>query len=232
MKNKIICLNQLSLKLSEQEILENIDLELAVGEIVVVIGPNGAGKSSLIETMLGLHSPTTGEISINHNYLGKEFSFGFVPASFSLASNSPITIEELLKMTLVNCRHSNKEKEQLITQALKNVGLHNYETKRYLDLSMGQKKRVLLSRAIVHQPQIIFMDEPETNLDYLAVKNLYQLIGKLAKKQQMSVVIASHNFSEIAKIADKIVGLNKKIFFQGSSKLLANQEKLIELYQA
>ena len=190
--------------------LEDIDLELEEGEIIVILGPSGSGKSTMLNLLSGLDNPTKGKLyyykdKITHyteeqlcNY--RKEHLGFIFQSYHLIPN--LTVEEnvLLGKQL--------SKEPLdVLDVLKAVELDMQKNKYPYQLSGGQMQRVAIARSLVKNPEVLFCDEPTGALDEKTGKKVLELLQKINKKYKTTMIIVTHNPS-IADIANTVIKMN------------------------
>ena len=190
--------------------LEDIDLEINEGEVVVVLGPSGSGKSTLLNMLSGLDNPTKGKLyyyddKITH-YTDLELTeyrkahLGFIFQSYHLIPN--LTIEENI---LLGKQLSKNPLD--IDEVLNAVDLHNQKNKYPYQLSGGQMQRVAIARSLVKNPEVLFCDEPTGALDEKTGKKVLGLLQEINKKYHTTMIIVTHNPS-IANIANTVIKMN------------------------
>lgn len=194
------------------DVLKGIDLELSQGEIVILLGKSGSGKSTLLNLLSGIDLPDKGEIIVNgleisslseHNRtLFRRQKIGFIFQFFNLIPT--LTVEENLLLPYeLNYKNTAGFKEKA-SELLEEVGLLN-RIKSYPDiLSGGEQQRIAIARALIHKPDIILADEPTGNLDYENGKIVINLLDNLVRKNNKTLIMATHS-REVIGIADKIV---------------------------
>jgi heme exporter protein A len=186
-------------------ILRGIDLSIKQGETVAILGPNGAGKSTLLKVLATLIKPTTGQVMINglnlkKNQLEIKKLFGYLPHS-SLLYDQYSPFENLVffgKLYGVN----NPEKRA--TELVKEVGLSFFLNEPVKNFSRGMIQRIAIARAIVHEPKILFLDEPHTGLDQGAIGILNNVIVSMKEKGTTTLMV-THDFKQAAEICDRIL---------------------------
>lgn len=159
-------------------ILENIEISLELGDIMVLTGPNGSGKSTLVKTLLGLLPPLGGSI-----FKSKDFDPGYVPQSKTIRSEFPLTIGSALKL----------QGGSAIQEAISICNLSGLENLLLSQASGGQLQRFLLARAISYNPNILFLDEPMDALDKDSRISLKDLLLNRAKKKKMAILLITHH---------------------------------------
>lgn len=209
--------------------LEDIDLEINEGEVVVVLGPSGSGKSTLLNMLSGLDNPTKGKLyyyddKITH-YTDLELTeyrkkhLGFIFQSYHLIPN--LTIEENILLG----RQLSKNPLD-VDEVLNAVDLRNQKNKYPYQLSGGQMQRVAIARSLVKNPEVLFCDEPTGALDEKTGKKVLGLLQQINKKYHTTMIIVTHNPS-IANIANTVIKMNSgKIVEIIKNKKISDAEDL------
>jgi len=200
----------------EQEVLRDLDLEIATGEILVVIGRSGGGKSVLLKHLIGLLRPDSGHIfvdDIDITRLGRNaldrirerygvvFQGGALFDSMSVYDNVAFPLREKTRLRTAEIR-------QRVGEKLAQVGLEGMEAKNPAEISGGMRKRVAIARALVTEPEVVFFDEPTTGLDPILVNTIHHLIVELHRKFRFTAIVVSHEIPEIFQIADRVAMLH------------------------
>ena len=184
--------------------VNDIDLQVAAGEVCGLIGPNGAGKTTLLRMLAAAEEPTTGEIYINGDRLQRDRShpilkqrIGFLPDDFPLYDD--LTVWDYLDYfaRLYNIQQSHRRSR--INSVLELVQLTNKRNSLISTLSRGMKQRLSLARTIIHEPLLLLLDEPVSGLDPIARMQFREII-KLLQQAGMTVVISSHVLSDLAEL--------------------------------
>jgi len=211
----ILTVSNLSVKLQQETILDNISFKVGRGTTVAIVGPNGAGKTTLLKVLLGL-VPHIGEIKFE----GK-VRIGYVPQQF-LVPDVPITVSEFLSL---------KSKIDF-EDSLHSVGLDakNILHKRMNAISGGEMQRVLIAWAIVDKPDILLFDEPTTNVDIGSEEIIYETLNKLEKALGMTILLISHDMHVVTHYSDYVLALNKSVIFYGDPKKLSDPLLLKKIY--
>ncbi|MBU1038726.1 metal ABC transporter ATP-binding protein [Patescibacteria group bacterium] len=222
--NSAINISNLTVILGNQKILDNISFTVTAGAVVAIIGPNGSGKTTLLKAFLGL-VPYTGEIKLfgqsPRDFLGQ---VGYVPQRFSFDRTFPLTVEEFLKFS------SPTGKPSRLKHALKEVEMLKYGGKMLGVLSGGQLQRVLIARALLNDPKILFLDEPTAGVDVEGEKDFYQLLAHQNKEHGVTIVMVSHELSMVYAQASQVVCLDKHLICSGVPKQAITPEVLKKLY--
>ncbi len=214
-------------------ILDQVDLDVAHGEIMVIMGGSGSGKSTLLRHLLGLHTPTSGSIRL----LGQDLSEMNADEMHALRTNMGVSFQGgalLSSMTvgenvMLPLREHTKLDEQTMSimsrMKLEVVSLGGFGDLKPAQLSGGMIKRAALARAIVMDPKLLFFDEPSAGLDPVVAAELDDLILKLRDSMQMTIVVVTHELDSAFKIADKITVLDAgKILLTGTVDAVRNSD--------
>lgn len=190
--------------------LENINLELNEGEIIVILGPSGSGKSTMLNLLSGIDSPTKGNITFTDIRIDKMKEndliqyradhLGFIFQSYNLIPS--LTVKENIELGRELSSQPLSIK-QLITQ----VGLENHTNKYPYQLSGGQMQRVAIARALIKNPKVLFCDEPTGALDEETGKKVLELLQDMNEKYHTTMIIVTHNPS-IADMAHTVIRMN------------------------
>ena len=200
----IVEIKELFKIIDKEEILSDISLQIAEGEIYGLLGPNGAGKTTLMKCMLSLLTITSGSIEI----FGKNLQEHREEILSQVGSiiETPIfyencTAKEILE---IHAQYMGKNITEVdIISALRMVGLKN-TTKKVKEFSLGMRQRLGLARAFLTKPRLLILDEPINGLDPVGIQEIRNLLQLLSKEHGITILISSHILSEISQIADKI----------------------------
>lgn len=214
--------------------LKNINIEIEKGEKVAIIGPNGAGKSTLFSHFNGLTEPTSGCVKIESKPISFEKDellkvrqkVGIVFQDPNDQLFAP-TVKEDIAFGPMNLGLSYDEVEKRVEDALKMVGMENYEDKTPHHLSGGQQKRIAIAGIIAMKPELMILDEPTAGLDPDGVEKVLNIMNQL-NEEGMTLIISSHDIDMISKYADKIFVLyNGEIIESGNkNKIFSDMELL------
>lgn len=192
--------------------LDCINLDIKQGEFCCLLGTSGSGKSTLLNMMAGLEKPTKGSIVIKGQHIEKmnekklakfrQEHVGFVFQSYNLLPM--LNAVENVSMPLTFRGVPKSIRDRKAREMLKAVGLSSHEKHKPTQMSGGQQQRVGIARAFVAMPEIVFADEPTGNLDSRTTKEVMELISKLARENNQTLIIVTHDI-EIASYADRIV---------------------------
>ena len=220
MYSPIISILNLSLSFDDRTILNNISFNISKGESLVILGGSGSGKSVLTKIIIGLLKPDSGSIKINSESKNK---FGVLFQNSALFDY--VTVWENISFNYKKRFNiSEKEAKQLAIEKLNDVGLEESIADMLpIKLSGGMKKRVALARAIAHNPEIILLDEPTSGLDPIMSDMVNEIIIKLSKDFNPTIITITHDIHSAFKIADKIAVLYEgNIIYHGTVQEIQN----------
>lgn len=186
-------------------ILRGVDLQIKKGETVAILGPNGAGKSTLLKVLATLIKPTSGQIKINgmelkKNQLEIKKIMGYLPHS-SLLYDHYSPLENLIFFGNI---YGVSNIEQKAIELVKEVGLSFFLNEPVKNFSRGMIQRIAIARAIIHDPELLLLDEPHTGLDQGAITILNNVILSMKKKGATTLMV-THDFKQAAEICDRII---------------------------
>ena len=214
-----IVLKNVSKTFGQTTVLENLDLTINDGEFAVLVGASGCGKTTLLRIIAGIGPATTGELYIDSEEVsdlepGKR-GIAMVFQNYAIYPN--MTVKGNIEFGLKNNKVPKEERERLINEVAKSVGLTEYLKRKPNQLSGGQRQRVALARAMVKNPKVFLMDEPLSNLDAkLRVQMRTELI-ELHKKLKTTFVYVTHDQVEAMSMADTIILMNHGVIQQQAS---------------
>lgn len=215
-----------------KEILKDISLEIQENKITVFIGPNGAGKTTIFKILSLLEKPTSGKLFFNEIDTTKitEKEKLNLRRKISMVFQNPVLFKDTVFNNVAYGLKIRKETEikKKVTEALKQVQMEKFKNQNALTLSGGEMQRVVLAQRLVFAPEIIFLDEPTTNIDLENTKIIEEIIFNL-KQNLKTIVLATHNFAQAKKLADEIIILNEgKIIAAGEPKTILHQTQRFE----
>ena len=203
MENILECKN-LCKTFGKKQILHNVSFEIKKGDILGFIGPNGAGKTTTIKLILGLQSITSGKVLINGYDVEKEFTKAIEKVG-AIVENPDLYMYmsgyDNLKL-VANMYKGITTKR--IDEVVKLVKLENRINDKVSKYSLGMRQRLGIAQAILHNPNLLILDEPTNGLDPEGIKEMRELLVDLAKKEEMAILISSHNLAELDNFCNKI----------------------------
>ena len=199
----ILRVSNLSVTIQDQIILDDINFKVKKGTTLAIVGPNGAGKTILFRALLNL-VPYSGKIEWRD-----KIKTGYVPQNLS-AGDIPISVKEFLSF----------KDASNVEDSLSSVGLDSKSImeKKLGVLSGGQLRRVLIAWAIIDRPNVLLFDEPTTGVDLDSEEAIYKMLKDLARKNEITTIIISHNVHIVTEYSDYMLALNKCLNFFGESR--------------
>ena len=184
--------------------LKNINLEIKKGEIIALLGPNGAGKTTLISVICGIVNPSEGEVLVDGKNIISDFRatrsmIGLVPQELTIDSFS--TVFSALEFS--RGLFGKAPDPAYIERTLKDLSLWDKKDNRIIELSGGMKRRVLIGKALAHEPKVLFLDEPTAGVDVELRKDMWALVDKL-RDNGVTIILTTHYIEEAEAIADRI----------------------------
>ena len=203
--------------------LKLVNLDIQKGEILALLGPNGAGKTTLISIICGLVSPSSGTVTVNgfdiiNDYRKTRELIGLVPQELTLSAFETVWNTLCFSRGLFGKNPDAVYLEQL----LKDLSLHDKRNNELRTLSGGMKRRVLIAKALSHQPRILFLDEPTAGVDVELRKDMWQIVRKL-RDSGVTIILTTHYIEEAEEIADRVGVMNN-----GELLLVENKDKLMQ----
>ena len=217
--------------------LKNVSLDIQPGEILALLGPNGAGKTTLISAICGLVNPSSGSVTVDghdiiSDYRTTRSMIGLVPQELTLGAFD--TVWNTLSFS--RGLFGRKPDPAFLEQLLKDLSLWSKKDSELMTLSGGMKRRVLIGKALVHEPRVLFLDEPTAGVDVELRKDMWTLVKNL-RKTGVTIILTTHYIDEAEEIADRVGVINhgelllvddKKALMQK----LGKKQMVIELKQA
>ncbi|AXV15570.1 multidrug ABC transporter ATP-binding protein [Neorhizobium sp. SOG26] len=198
--------------------LKGVDLEIREGEILALLGPNGAGKTTLISIICGIVNPSAGQVLVSGHDVVRDFRqtrslIGLVPQELTT------DMFETVWNTVSFSRgvYGKKPNPQVIEQVLRDLSLWSKKDNMLRELSGGMKRRVLIAKALAHEPKILFLDEPTAGVDVNLRREMWQVVEKL-RANGVTIILTTHYIEEAEEIADRVGVIN-------GGKLLLIEEK-------
>ena len=189
--------------------LKNVSLDIREGEIIALLGPNGAGKTTLISIICGIVNPSEGQITVNghdiiRNYRAARAEIGLVPQE--LTTDSFESVWNTLSFS--RGLFGKAQNPAHIEKVLKSLSLWEKKDNRIMTLSGGMKRRVMIGKALSHEPKILFLDEPTAGVDVELRKDMWQVVREL-RASGVTIILTTHYIEEAEEMADRIGVINK-----------------------
>ena len=205
------------------EALKGVNLEIKRGEILALLGPNGAGKTTLINAICGVVVPTSGSISVDGFDVIKDFRktrsmIGLVPQELQLEAFEKV----FQNVSYTRGLYGKKANPEVIEKILKDLSLWDKKDNRLRELSGGMKRRALIAKALSHEPQILFLDEPTAGVDINLRRDMWRVVKQLQEKG-VTIILTTHYIEEAEAIADRVSVIN-----HGEIILTENKDDLMQ----
>ncbi|MFO8125465.1 ABC transporter ATP-binding protein [Yoonia sp.] len=191
------------------EALKSVNLDIEEGEILALLGPNGAGKTTLISTICGITVPTSGTVTVGGHDTQTAFRaarnlIGLVPQEINLEPFETVTNTVRFSRGLFG----KPRNDAYIEDVLRQLSLHDKKDNKIMTLSGGMKRRVLIAKALSHEPRVLFLDEPSAGVDVELRKDMWEVVAGL-KASGVTIILTTHYIEEAEAIADRVAVINK-----------------------
>jgi zinc/manganese transport system ATP-binding protein len=233
----VLFVRDLDVELGGRAVLRSVSFDLAAGQFAGLIGSNGAGKTTLMRVILGLQSATRGSVRLPgsaHADRHGSRAVGYVPQKFLLDPDIPLRARDLVALGLDGHRLGlplpSRGRRARIEEMLAAVGAEAFADKRVGRLSGGEQQRVLIAHALVSRPRLLLLDEPLANLDIRSVREIVSLISRLARDQQVAVLISAHEVNPLLHVMDRVVYVASGRVASGPTQEVIRSEVLSRLY--
>ncbi|MDD5680631.1 MAG: metal ABC transporter ATP-binding protein [Candidatus Omnitrophica bacterium] len=229
---EIISIKDLCVNYDGFTVLDGITLPVYENDFLGIIGPNGGGKTTLLKVILGLIRPSSGQVSImGKTPVDARSYMGYVP-QFSLHEHDfPINIWDVVILGRLSRKKwfegFDKKDKEATERALRVVNMLDLKDRQIDKLSMGQRQRVFIARALVSEPKILLLDEPTASVDEPMQTDIYEFLKNL--KNKITLIMVSHDVGVMSSYVDKIACLNCKFFYHGDKEI--SQEILEATYK-
>lgn len=234
--NKIIEVKDLAFGYDRNTFLKNINFTIYKGEIVGLIGGNGAGKTSLVKLMLGLLQPDSGEILLGGKPPSERcLRIGYVSQKANTFNRSfPASVEEVVLANLYTdiglFRRPKKKHREQVRWALEQVGLTGFQKQPINELSGGQQQRVFIARALAAKADVLFLDEPTVGVDWQTEAKLYELLKKINREFELTIVLISHDINAVVSNVDRMFCMGAEGFFEHCLDKCCDEDFYRKLY--
>jgi ABC-type Mn2+/Zn2+ transport system ATPase subunit len=232
-----LSVENLCVKANERHLLENITFSIKQGKVVAIIGPNGAGKTTLVKAILGLIPYQQGSVLIYGHPIGNgdlSSKVGYVPQKLEFDRSFPLTVSELLHFTVPPAFslpfHKRKQEDEHIHSLLEVVGAQDLKNRGIGSLSGGELQRVMIAKAIVNDPKILFLDEPASGVDIEGQERFHDLVIRLNREKGLTVILISHDLNVVYRYADDVLCLNRKLVCNGKPAEMLTDEVIKSVY--
>lgn len=224
--------------LTYKDILQDISFEILRGDYAAIIGPNGGGKSTLMKVILGLIKPDIANIKLFNT---KQSSFkqyhkiGYVPQRASLVDDSfPITVQEVINLGLAYktslFSKISKDDHTKIETIMDKIEIKDLKNRKISELSGGQRQRVMIARALVSEPDMLILDEPNTGVDTNSQAKFYELLKKLNTEDNITILFVTHDLGVIVNDVKKVLCINQTLLDCHSPHDVLKNKQMGKLY--
>lgn len=219
----------------KKKVVKEISIDLKQGEIVGLLGPNGAGKTTTFHMMIGLKKASSGKVFLNdkditHMPMFKRARLGLSYLSQEPSVFSKLSVKDNVKAILENLDIDKDEQEKRLHSALEDLDLARLSDQKAYSLSGGERRKLEITRALVTEPKFLFLDEPFSGVDPLAVSDIQRIIKKL-QNRNIGILITDHNVLDTLKITERAYIIYQgKVLLSGTSKQLVNDPQARKIY--
>ena len=231
----ILDVNEVSVALAGRQILDRVSFSVGAGEFTGLIGPNGAGKTTLLRVILGLQRSGSGRVSVlgRHGSLRRQ-PVGYVPQKVLLDPDIPMRARDLVALGADGDRYGlrlpSRQRNDAVREMLHAVDADRLAEARVGTLSGGEQQRVLIAQALISRPRLLLLDEPLANLDLRASQEIVTLLARIAREQQIAVLLSAHEMNPLLPVLDRVVYLADGRAATGPVDEVITTETLTALY--
>ncbi|MDR0232461.1 MAG: ATP-binding cassette domain-containing protein [Dysgonamonadaceae bacterium] len=216
MNNHLIEIENLNAGYDDKLVLKDVSLNISRGDFLGIIGPNGGGKTTLLKLILGLLKPKSGEI--RYCQPGLKDKIGYMPQTNYIDKQFPILVKETIASGLISEKNlSKRETKAKVEETISQMGLEEIKNKPIGEISGGQLQRTLLARAIINQPELLILDEPNSYVDKRFEMYFYELLQEINKKT--SIVLVSHDIGTVISTVKNIACVNETLHYHAGTNV-------------
>ncbi len=218
----IIAVRDLWFSYNGNPVLKAVNLSVYKGDFLAVIGPNGGGKTTLIKLMLGLLNPQKGSVHV-FGRPPREVAprIGYVPQEIGVNRSFPISVQDVVLMGRMigggGFKPFSTDDRRSCDKVLTKMGIGSFRNRQMGELSGGQRQRVLAARALVSDPEILFLDEPTASVDTRGQTEFYTFLKELNKK--VTIIVVSHDVMVLSSYARSVACVNQQLFFHDAPEI-------------
>lgn len=219
----------------KKQVVNKISIELEQGEIVGLLGPNGAGKTTTFHMIIGLIKANSGHVFLDETDITKMPMFKRARLGLSYLSQEPsvfskLSVEDNVKAILETQNYTKNQRKRKLEESLADLNLTKLAKQKAYSLSGGERRKLEITRSLITNPKFLFLDEPFSGVDPLAVSDIQDIIIKL-QKRNIGVLITDHNVLDTLQITDRAYIIYEgKLLLSGTSKELVNDQKAKDVY--
>jgi zinc/manganese transport system ATP-binding protein len=251
---ELLRLDGVTVRLSGREVLHDVSFTIRPGEFTGLIGPNGAGKTTILRVILGLLPASAGTVTVagqpdegrGHGRAGlagliglgragrRGSVIGYVPQKLLIEPDMPLRVRDVVALGIDGNRLGvplpSRARRELVAETLRAVGADGYADARVGELSGGEQQRVMIAHALISRPKLLLLDEPLANLDIRSAQGIVAVLDRLAREQQIAVLISAHDMNPLAPVMDRIVYVAAGRAAVGSADEVLRTDVLSRLY--
>ena len=224
MKKPLASITAVTAGYNTEAVLKDVSLDIFMNDFIGIIGPNGGGKTTLIKILLGILRPFKGTVT----FPSGKIKTGYLPQASQIDRSFPISVEDVISSGIkpVNklIPHLNKSQKERVARLMNETGLSMYAKTPIGELSGGQLQRVFLCRALIDNPDLLVLDEPNTYVDKNFENDLYEWLKELNNK--MAIVLVSHDIGTVSSMVKTIACVNISLHYHPANELTADLLKV------
>ncbi len=230
----ILELDRVSVNLSGRQILDEVSFDIGAGQFTGLIGPNGAGKTTLLRVILGLQR-ASGSVTVRGRPRSQRRQpIGYVPQKVLLDPDMPMRARDLVALGADGERYGlrlpSRQRAEGVRAMLHAVDADRFADARVGNLSGGEQQRVLIAQALISRPRLLLLDEPLANLDLRSSQEIVGLLARIAREQQIAVLLSAHEMNPLLPVLDRVVYLASGRAASGPVHEVITTETLSRLY--
>ena len=201
--------------------LRDVSIDIDDRDFVGIVGPNGGGKTTLLRVILGLLTPYSGTIEyLRNGERADSLSVGYLPQTRDIDTDFPISVGDIVASGMNSPRRLfggyTREQRRMAEETMRTIGIADMQHRPVKALSGGELQRVLLALALDPMPDLLLLDEPVSGVDQNGLELFYEIVADLREKEDMAIILISHDLNMVAKHADQVVLLNKGVICSGT----------------
>lgn len=232
MAKPVIDIKNLWFSFNGEPVLQNVNFTLHYKEFLAMIGPNGGGKTTLLKLILGLLKADRGKIRVlGQNPRQAAHRIGYVPQDIHINKNFPISVLDVVLMgrlrSGISWSHHKKDDRITAQAALEKVEMDQFKNRHIDELSVGQRQRIFIARALVTEPEILILDEPTASVDAKGQAEIYAILKALNEK--VTILVVSHDLLALSSYIKSVACVNRRVHFHGAAEV--TEEMLEMAYQ-
>lgn len=215
MNNTIACFSDVEFSYGNSPLLEHVDFSICRHDFIGVVGANGSGKTTLVKLLSGHLKAVSGKITYYDS--GKEVPYltiGYLPQYAAIDKRFPLSVKKVVESGLISPRNMWRpflryDEHRNVSNVMENLGLSDLASKSISDLSGGELQRTMLARAVVSNPHLLLLDEPDTYLDAESETRLFELLKNI--NRNCTILLVSHDLSSVLKHCNRVACVNRSV---------------------